>query len=142
MRCPLHVPLGVEPEIIFTAPLERSNVKSAAQEKQKCIRGCFISDVQCDYDSKTPNLPCGYCISKGLSCSAKMNAQEFSHLGRRKRRPFRDAGPYKNLTWPEIQKGRLSDLVAFTEGHYSEKSLEEILAIVVDLVPALRSQES
>jgi hypothetical protein len=71
-----------------------------------------------------------------------MNAQDFSRQGKRKRRPFRDAGPYKNLTWRDIRKGKLSDLVNFVEGHYPEKSLEETLTTLVDLVSTLRIQES
>lgn len=97
--------------------------------------------MQCEYDRSNPSVSCAYCVLKGLSCGKKMNAQDFTRQGRRKRRSLREVNSYKNHAWSEVAKGRLSDLVTFAESQYSEKTLEEMLELIIEVVSRLRTRE-
>lgn len=141
LTLPVAVSFGIGQGTISMVPLGRGSASYVEAGKPRYLLSACIS-CQCEYDRDNPDETCRYCRERSLTCGSKLNAQEFSRQGRRKRRCTRDLSTsYKNYTWQQVEKGKLSDLVMFVESRCPGKSLEDNLAIAVELVSQLQCSE-
>jgi len=67
-----------------------------------------------------------------MSCGPKITAQQFKAMGKSRRRA-RESPDLGGRTWQDVRRAKLSDIAAFVEGKYPNKSHEELLRLVVEV---------